>query len=181
MVPTGMMHLQRFGPTPQCQGICHGEYNDLTTMTERETAYHIAEEILAKTGTAIMKGDFDAFGRWFTVPMTTESFDGQRRVESLTDLRAVFDGAFRFYNLLNVTDLIRHVITAEFAADGTLHTVHEARLLSYQIMLEQKTTCFSRMRRIDGSWKIDLTRYANTRAPQLDAVLSGANHAGSTH
>jgi len=150
-------------------------------MTDLESAYDIADHLLSVTGAAIMTRDFLRFAPYFAVPMVTESFQGQRNVRTREELRAVFEAAADFYALHNVTDLVRRVVSAEFATPDIIHTVHEARLLSRQIMLDQQTSCFSRIRRFDGVWRIDLTRYANVNAPRLDAIFSVADGAGTQH
>ena len=147
--------------------------SEALVMASTPSARDISEQILNTTGRAILKRDFDAFKTCFAYPLTTETFEGQQVIRTEPEFLRVFTAAHEYYRMRNVTDLVRRVVTAEFKDAGVIHSLHESRLLSGHEVLDQRTDCFSRLRLIDGEWRIDLTRYVNTNARQLDQILGG--------
>lgn len=142
-------------------------------MGDQETARQIAEDLLTRTGAALLSGDYPAFAACFLRPVTTETFAGQRIVQTQAEHRAMFDEVVEYYRMNNVSDLVRQVISAEFQEDRMIFSTHTARCLSGSQILSHSTNCLSRIRFSDGLWRIDMMRYASENAARFDAAITG--------
>lgn len=101
-------------------------------MSQECAAEEIADELLYKTGKALIAGDFDGFLPCFGFPHIIETGDARRILRTPDDLRRVFDNVVRYYTDQGVVDLARTVVEARFLDADTIGSTHVARLLQSQ-------------------------------------------------
>lgn len=149
------------------------------TQPGREAqARAIGEDMLARTGQALLDGDWRAHVACFTIPHWLEGFDGHREIDSVAGLRALFLAASSYYRDHNVTDIHRNVVAAEFVAADVVHFTHETRLLANTLLVKPVHSVFSEMvLGDDGVWRCRRCRYAITGAPRLERALARAGAA----
>ncbi|MFP7675579.1 hypothetical protein ACG74X_19745 [Marivita sp. S0852] len=99
-------------------------------MSQDCAAEEIVDEVLFKTGRAVLSGSFDAFRACYGLPHLIETKSGRRLLETPDELRGVFDEVRRYYDSRAVVDLARSVIEARFLDSDTIGSTHVARLLS---------------------------------------------------
>ena len=137
-----------------------------------QAARTVAEDLLARTGQALVSGDFDAFAACFLLPNEIELFDGTNRVETIEDQRAIFDSVRAFHARQGVTQMVRRCVEADFLDADTIATTHVASLLRGNELLQPTYPVYSIVRRVDGVWKIAHGKYAIANSPELDRALA---------
>lgn len=140
---------------------------------EFDTAEDIAEYFLDRTGTALMTGDFDLFASCFLLPQKMETFQGRRDIETLSDLREVFDGVTLHFKRKNATQLERHCIEARFRDPDTVVSTHMSRLVSGSSLVQKPYPVMSVLKRVDGIWQISDSMYAIEDEESHARALSG--------
>ena len=143
-------------------------------MTSQPTAQSISQHLLDQTGRGLMTGDFDIFGACFQYPHKIETFDGERVVEDIDAMRAVFFDVRCYYEKSGVTDLVRHCVKAEFRDDKTVSAIHQSRLVAGSTLVQKPYNAFSIIRCIKGKWLVTQSQYAVDDAPHLCRALVGA-------
>jgi hypothetical protein len=134
----------------------------------------LAEQFLRRTGAALDSGDFDAFAACFALPQQMDTFAGRRLLETRDDLSAVFDAVRAHFARSGVTDLVRRCVHAAWIGPDEIEGMHETRLLAGTQLLQAPFPVLTRMRRIDGVWKIVASGYAISDSPRHNAALTAA-------
>ena len=132
----------------------------------------IANDLLERSGHGMMAGDFDLFAGCFHLPQYFETFSGPQCVETLQDLRALFDAVRDYYESIGVESLIRRVIHAEWKEPDTFEYVHEARLMRGTTVLQEPYPVFSTVKLTDDGWKVVGASYAIVGSPRHEKALS---------
>ena len=142
-------------------------------MSQDCAAEEIADELLFKTGKAILVGDFDGFHACFGLPHLIEVEAGRRLLKSSADLRGVFDGVRRYYESRAVVDLARTVVEARFLDADTIGSTHVARLLQDEgTVLRNPFPVYSIIRRHGHlDWKVMSSVYAILDSDAHNAAL----------
>lgn len=130
-----------------------------------DSAREIADSILQKSGDALLTNDFEAFAALFTVPTTVETFEGRRVLSTLGEMRTTFEEVCRHYKTQGTTDLVRHVVAAEFVDPSTIRATVEARVLAGAQLQQAPYVIFSKYVHQDGAWKIAESVYVLDDAP----------------
>ena len=136
------------------------------------TARMVAEDLLVRTGEAMLAGNFDAFRQCFLLPNEIELFDGTNLIETIEDQRAVFDSVRAFHARRGVTQIVRRCVEADFLDADTIASTHVASLLRGNELLQPTYPVYSILRRVDGVWRIAHGKYAIADAPDLDRALA---------
>ena len=154
---------------------------DQTPSQARDPA-EISNELLATTGEALVGGDFDSFSACFELPQDLETFEGQRRLETRDDLRALFTSIQAFFRSLGVTLLERHCVEAKYRDPETIAATHQSRLMAGSVLLRAPYPAFSILKRRDGVWRVAFSQYAISDAPEhLQAFgITPANNTDDT-
>ncbi|MDJ0823821.1 MAG: hypothetical protein QNJ09_18690 [Paracoccaceae bacterium] len=135
------------------------------TPAERDPA-EISDYLLRKTGEAFISGDFDSFAECFELPQDIETFEGQRHLETLEDLRSLFTSLQGYFRSLGVTSLERHCIEAKYRDPDTIAATHQSRLMTGSVLLRAPYPAFSVLKRRDGVWRVAFSQYAISDAPE---------------
>ncbi len=137
-----------------------------------EDVKDICEDMLARTGAAIMSGDFHSFLSCFHLPQKMETFSGYRMIETADDLRAVFDGVRKYMRDKGITRMVRRNINANFQDADTIVAMHETRMLRGTFLAQPTYPSFSVLRRMNGVWKLTDTIYAIKDSAEHEAALT---------
>lgn len=141
---------------------------------ELQSPFDVSEYLLARTGDAIMDGDFDAFSQYFILPYEIETVEGSRQIETRNDLRLTFDAVHSHLVKQQVTLMARHCVSASFRNANEVAATHETRLISRDILVQEPYPAFSILRRQDGGdWKIAFTSYVIMDSADLNGALKG--------
>lgn len=127
-----------------------------------ESAFDVAEAMLARTGEATMSRDFDLYKQCFHLPSKIETYSGVIAVGTLADLREVFDTITRQFDAMGVTDFVRRVLEAEFHGSDEVSSAHETRLMRSTFVLRDPYPSYCTLKRFDGIWKIIHSTHAVT-------------------
>lgn len=142
-------------------------------MSQDCAAEEIADELLFKTGKALMARDFGSFSACFGFPHIIETQDARRVLKDMDDLRHVFDDVVHYYGEQGVVDLARTVIEAKFLDADTIGSTHVARLMQAKgVVLRKPFPVYSIIRRHDHiDWKVMSSVYAILDSKEHNAVL----------
>ncbi|MEL6689195.1 MAG: hypothetical protein AAFP28_02645 [Pseudomonadota bacterium] len=128
--------------------------------------------MLDKTGEALLSRRFEDFSDSFTIPTIVETFEGRRSLDSLDELRDAFNGVCTHYQLLRATDLVRHIVAAQFDGEDTIRSTHECRVLSGTQLAQAPFAVYSKIIRQDTTWRIAESIYVLEGAPKYTRALS---------
>lgn len=142
-------------------------------MNDPGSAEQIAKRLLDQTGIGIATGDFDLFVACFALPLEIETFDGRRHLETIADIRGVFDAVRAHQEKMGVTDMVRHIVTAEFRDPSTISYIHQTRLVSGSTLIQKPYNVYS-VAQLEGSeWRVHHSQYAVDDSPSLCRALVG--------
>lgn len=141
-------------------------------MSKSDTsAERIVQDLLDRSSAAMVEGDYDAFASFYNVPMIVDTFNGQVRIENDADLRLRFERLRAHYGSQNMTDLVRHVISAIWFNEETIHATHQGRIVSGSTLMQAPYTVFSIFKKSGGSWKVMFGQYAIADSKAHNAAL----------
>ena len=121
-----------------------------------------------------MDGDFETFKTCFALPQYMDTFEGRHFIESLEDLRGIFDSVRAYYQSKGVVELNRICVEASFRDTRTVVSTHEARMISKGAVLVQTPyPVFSILRCYDDGWKVAYSQVAITDEPKHNQALRG--------
>lgn len=123
-------------------------------------AIAIHEDLLERTRAAYMKDDFDAFHACFVLPHTIETFEGERRVETMAQHREIFMAMRAMMQDMGVIDMHRRAIEAAFIAPDRIDTTFVSKYILPGYKVSEEVVGNSILELIDGAWKIRDSRYA---------------------
>ena len=128
-------------------------HNDLEAM-------RISEDLLQRTGEALMTGDFAKFAACFALPHVIETFEGSQNLETQDDLLNVFRSARRQIVRSGANALERQCLDAKFVAEDRLETRHNSRMMNGPTLVRASYPVFSVVIRLNGQWLIKSGIYA---------------------
>lgn len=139
-----------------------GEHQDLPDPPE-ESAREIVERLLEQTGQAILGNDFSLAEPCFKLPQDIQIFDSGVPIETVEDLKALFEGVRDHYANLGVTDLQRPCTSSAFHVADTIYATHMTYVLAGGVLVMEPYPVFSVLRREQGIWRIAHSVYAATQ------------------
>lgn len=135
----------------------------------------IANDLLDRSGRAMMTRDFDLFAGCVTLPHKVSNFDESFVISDHAALQRGFDKVCDALLIQAVTDLVRDCIAAEIVDTETLHFAHISHLMAGAQRVRPPYPCFSVVRRIGGRWYLAATDYAlDARSGQARAMKQAA-------
>ncbi|SHI07645.1 hypothetical protein [Marivita hallyeonensis] len=150
-------------------------------MSQDSAAEEIADELLFKTGKALINGDFDGFGACFGVPHVIETSEGRRVIKDMEALRAVFDEVRRYHRDAGVIDVVRTIVEARFLDADTIGSTHVARPIQRNVETPRKPyPVYSIIRRHGHlDWKVVSSIYAILDSDEHNAILTAPPSKGT--
>jgi hypothetical protein len=136
-----------------------------------EDVMQIAEDLLARSGRGLMEGDFNLFSDCFILPQDFETFEGKRRISTVEELQAVFDGVRAHFEATQVTIMERHVVMAECLGPEEIQSTHVSRLVAGDQILRATYPVLSTLKRTSDGWKVASASYALPPDPGHQAAL----------
>lgn len=144
------------------------------------SATTIADDLLQRSGAAMLSGDAQAFVSCFALPQEFETASGKVLVQSRQHLTRMFLAVQSHYKAMAVTDMVRHVVHAEFRNSETITFTHESRLLQGNVLLQEAFYVFSIVKLIEGEWLVAASTYGPTDDSIAGKALNAALWAEAT-
>lgn len=134
----------------------------MTSQVKNTEAEGIADDLLYRTGRALVLGDVENVHDCFVLPQVMETLEGARLVREPEDVRRVFEGVRAYFAENNVTDIVRTIVEATFLEPGVIESVHASRLMQPDgQVFRNPYPVYSRLDLCDdGVWRIALSNYA---------------------
>lgn len=136
----------------------------MTSRLENLVAEDIAEDLLYRTGLALVEGQLDGVEDCFLLPHSMETTEGARIIRTPEDVRAVFEEVRSYFAESGVVNIVRTVVEARFVSDTEIETVHVSRL--WRNSNERPETTYPVFSVIklcdDGKWRSAHSNYAIT-------------------
>lgn len=129
-----------------------------------------------------MTGDFTRFRDCFALPTAMETFEGRRVIQTVDALEAAFREVCAYYKKVGTTDMVRHIVDAEYRNPTSIVSTHQSRLVAETELIQQPFDVLSVIELIDGAWRIRHSEYAIVDSEDHNTALTGLNTAlgGST-
>lgn len=123
-------------------------------------ANSIATALLQKTRLEIFGGDYDTWMASFALPQQVQTFDGERELQTLEDLKSLYYTLSAHFTRRGITDVVRHVIAAEFRSPDVIHSTHESRLMRGALLVDAPYVAYSVLRKAATGWQVADSTYA---------------------
>ena len=137
------------------------------------SAREVAEDLLERSGQGMMTGDFVLFSSCFSLPTRMETFEGSRVLETLEELKTVFDGVRAYYKKTGVTAVRRHIVDAEYRNPTSIVSTHNASTFVNDELIQQPYDVLSVLELRNGSWTIRHSEYLITDVEEHSSVFAG--------
>jgi len=138
-------------------------------------ALAIAQELLDITGASLLSGNFTGFADCFSLPTIFDTYDGQVRLDTIDDLEARFRDVTAHYRSIGTTEMVRHIVAADWFDERTIHSTHESRILAGTTLMQVPFIVFSVLKNTGTRWQITFSQYAIPDSEQYNKALIGAN------
>lgn len=123
-------------------------------------AVAISDALLDSTGEAMKARDFSGFAPAFSLPHKITTFDAQKSIETVGELEAMFRMNCDYFAALQVTDIVRKCMSANFDGPDTVKAMHITHLMSGNRRVKDPYPSFSLITRTDGVWRVAKSDYA---------------------
>lgn len=138
-------------------------------------AIEITDDLLYRSGSAVITKDFDALASCFALPHTIETCEGQWQLETEEALRQLFENVCEYYATNNVTNVVRTVIESEFIDDDTIGSTHVSLLMRDNGEAFRKPyPTYIILKKTHDGWKATSSSYAILDAPDHNDALAFA-------
>lgn len=128
-------------------------------MTDFPPASEIVDDVLSRTGQALIDGDFETFLPHFLLPQVIETFEGPKNVKTADDLKALFLSVRTFHKSQDVNRLVRSCRYAVYKDEDNIEGVFDALLFNGNELVHNMPSTFVMMTRHDDVWKIIYNMY----------------------
>jgi hypothetical protein len=138
----------------------------------RMLAKDVSQMMLEVTGKAILAGDFGAFAPHFHLPHFIATSEHKATLETLADLRHVFDKVRHDYLRKRITNLVRICEVAEYRTDSRIEATHITHMMAGDQRVTDPFPAFSVLEFIDGRWQVSSSQYAVDNNTSVGHALS---------
>jgi len=144
-------------------------------MCSAAYADEIADDLLFRTGRAVITNDAKSLIACFEFPFIIGTQDGTRMIEAQDGLLQILERLRRYYSDNNVVDVVRTVVSAKFENPNSIGTTSVARLIQPAgKQFRAPYPIYSTLSNQSGSWKIVSCTYAILDSPDHNkALLAG--------
>ena len=142
-------------------------------LSTKDIAEDIADDLLFRTGRALLSGQEDDFVACFWVPSVIETIEGVTHVQTVSEFRNMYRNVHRNLKRSGVTNLARTIVSAEFIDTDIIGTTHVAlRLGPNGEHVGTPYPVYSTLKRLQSNWKIESCIYAVLNDPRMNKALS---------
>ncbi|WP_439122668.1 hypothetical protein [Marivita sp.] len=127
---------------------------------DHRTAYEIGYALLDMTKAAYFANDFTLFARAFMLPHEHVTLQGFAVLETEEDLRMLFDRMQAEFQRLEVDNIARQLISAEFVTPHNILATAVTQLFSNGVLANQPFAVQSTLLRCGQHWRIATANYA---------------------
>lgn len=131
-------------------------------MQDTAEAMAIHQDLLDRSGAAMMARDYAAFRAVFALPTVIETFEFRCVLDSEAALRDLFDRVTHHRDVGRVADIVRRCVSAGYRDADTICATHETRyILQGNILQKEPHSGFSVLQRdAAGDWRVSSSQYA---------------------
>lgn len=142
-------------------------------LTDDDGAMEVSDFVLDATGAAYMARDFEAWAKWFHLPQTAGTFNGDRVIETRDELKDIFDAMCQHFDAMGVVELRRKTLEARFLDEDTLQATFSSRRVLRGHVFSDEMIAHGFLNRINGEWRITEYRYATDDSDFMRAIHAG--------
>ena len=142
-------------------------------LSTKEIAEDIAEDLLFRSGRALLAGKEDDFVACFWVPTVIETIEGVTHIQTVSEFRNMYRNVYHNLKRSGVTNLARTIVSAKFIDRNIIGTTHVAVRLG--LSGEQVGTpypVYSTLKQLKSEWRIESCIYAVLNDPRMNRALS---------
>ena len=144
-----------------------------TSVLSDGLAEEIADDLLYRSGQAMISGDFESFRACFDVPQVYETATGKRIAKTEAEFRQVYDDVRAYHETNHIIDRARMVISASFISPDTIGSTHVSSLMQEGgTNFRKPHPAYSIIRKFDEEWRIVSCIYAILDDPELIEALT---------
>lgn len=133
----------------------------------------IGQHTLDCTGIALKTDDFDLFRAFFHLPYTVETFAEKAVIQTVEDLRGIYDRSRANNEDSGVTERVRECISAEFISDTKMSMAFVTRLMHKTYQLREPVPAYSQTKVVNGVWLCTGSSYAlEEKSDPYDRLLT---------
>ena len=151
-----------------------GAGKDTANQTENARALEIADHLLELTRQAYHARDFEVFRKYFIVPQVVGTFDGDRVIRTLSELREVYEAMLDMMAQRGVIDIKRRTIEARFLGPDRIQSTFISEYILPGYAISDEVVAHGTLRCVDGQWMVEESRYA-TAMDGVSKALMGRN------
>jgi hypothetical protein len=123
-------------------------------------AIEIYQGLLDDISASYDSGDFAAFTTYISVPHSATTFEKSYEIETLDDLRSIFNTVLDHWKAMGITNHIRFCVSAEFKSDTEIVGTHVSHVIRGSEKVLEPFPVLSRLV-FDGSqWRFRSTENA---------------------
>ncbi len=142
-------------------------------LTKHDFAEDIGEDLLFRTGRALLTGKAKEFAACFWLPTVVESLEGVAHIQTDHELQNVYQNVRNNLQTNGVKNLARSVISAEYLEDDIIGSTHVSQRLDKDgAPIAKPYPVYSTLKRSNSEWRIESSIYAVLDDPLLNKALS---------
>lgn len=145
---------------------------DVNYDPEFETAEDVANFMLEQTRLAYVERSFEHFRLRMHLPQLIGTFTGERTIETIEEVRAIYSEMCRYMDRHGVVDLYRRTIAATFESPDLVKSTFVSKHVMSGYAISEEIVAHGELVRVDGRWKIRSCSYA-TDIEEVTRILSG--------
>ena len=139
---------------------------------DEKEALAISQDLLDRSGAALMSGDPTDFVPCFFLPHILNTFDKERIIKTEAQLLETFRLVSANYREDGITDLVRTAVSAEFISEDEIHSTHITRWLRGTQPVAEPFPIYALIRRHEGRWAVARSEYAIPEELRIARTLS---------
>lgn len=128
-------------------------------MTELVDASDVVNDMLNRTGQALMRGDFETFVAHFRFPQRIETIQGRQYIATQEDLKVLFSSVRAFHKKLGVDRIVRSCTKAEFKGEDQVEGIFKALFFNGSELVHSVESTFVELLRKDDVWQVSYNMY----------------------
>jgi len=142
-------------------------------LSTKEIAEDIADDLLFRSGRALLSGNESAFSKCFWVPTVIETIEGVTHIQTHCELINVYQNVYQNLQASGVTNLARSIVSAQFMDDKIIGSTHVAQKLCRDgEPIGTPYPVYSTLKQVGSEWRVESCIYAVLNDPLLNKALS---------